>query len=1252
MTESNGTSGPSARVVHGASSSKPSEIEAGPEWAQEHARKSSQVQGASAPGASDAMSVTSERNSFEDSVRGGSGGGARVEPGEAKADVPKKAAISPQVRDEVSSAKGNGGNSREGLAAPGELVTASDGRGLNNARQDPSPSKTSTTKTQGKSRPKVKTKGAGGGEVMGDDSNETGGPAVLGPDAHVNAAHASGASPALLSAASPSATESPNLKAVSDMPGNSSRDSQSGSPDDGASPGGHDPSRPAMSTRRGATSAPSTRQSWAPGEASKPVPLSHAEPATNSGLPSAMDVDSSPDIPRRPTSASAGDALVKRRLSRSDSSDGGEVECGVPSDSPSPHKSTLDIRRLSGPSLVDDGTTVTKGAPGANYVEADLASRGAERTGREGMTKPARKRPRNEPLQGPGAKNDWPVPVPSRPGSPDSDSMDLDGGRAAALGLSKLAHVAARESIALKPALPAGREGERLAVRQRLPLEREPARGEHAGEQLPDASEAASRPCGVLSNGKREVVDGGKGGDDVGGGGGVREGRREGEHDAAGNPSDPGVAASREAPQEEASGRGVGGRLSGDEKAEAEGPGRHRSNSTLSGQESQGGTALKSDVKPDVKPDASAVKDAVVMSTAGGSNSFQSVEVRQPESGAAGEAGSRIRKESKCSPLSSKEAGALKMTNGDDGRSGSDRDSKDEGKAQTREARSRSPQKHPRNGSVDAASGDDAGGEIRHGRRRSGVTRFEPSMDPDRIRASARPERHERQAAVLASKRLLATSTSARRGGVTRLTRGGQEGSGARGRGGRGAARGGRGGRGSRGGSGVGHMREPEPESSSDEEEDDDDEDEGVGWVQCDNCEKWWTLPASVSVDDLPDTWHCRMQDWGKPPEDCFLTKEPPRAPSKPAKAGGASGASVDRDRKSSARASGRAAVVPSGGSAAVAPASGAALIAPDTPAISPAAPASPASVTIPTVAAVIEGAEDVRMTPEKATPRAAGAPVESSHPNEIQPKPEAVPAPLSEPKTEPVAQNPEQNHESTVVEPTEPPVTAAANGPPPSTLAPPAASRIPPTAPAAPAHEAIGGRGGKAHDEKPPPPQGTASRRKRRREESPEESSDEDGRGQRRDGCVAGVKASTGAAAGASSNSGAFGTDPPVEEPRSRSNSGASRWVSNCGGGGGGGGGGRGKGRKNSGSLGREAVALILEAAESRGDHTGGQAGDQAGSASRTDSVDNANTAAVVSRSPEESDRADQWVLCDHKDCGKWRRVPPGVSLDACDKW
>ena len=35
--------------------------------------------------------------------------------------------------------------------------------------------------------------------------------------------------------------------------------------------------------------------------------------------------------------------------------------------------------------------------------------------------------------------------------------------------------------------------------------------------------------------------------------------------------------------------------------------------------------------------------------------------------------------------------------------------------------------------------------------------------------------------------------------------------------------------------------------------------------VQCETCNKWKTLPASVDPHDLPVEWHCHLRTWGKP---------------------------------------------------------------------------------------------------------------------------------------------------------------------------------------------------------------------------------------------------------------------------------------------------------------------------------------------------------------------------------------------------
>ncbi|CAN0565921.1 unnamed protein product, partial [Ectocarpus sp. 12 AP-2014] len=68
-----------------------------------------------------------------------------------------------------------------------------------------------------------------------------------------------------------------------------------------------------------------------------------------------------------------------------------------------------------------------------------------------------------------------------------------------------------------------------------------------------------------------------------------------------------------------------------------------------------------------------------------------------------------------------------------------------------------------------------------------------------------------------------------------------------------------------------------------------------------DNCEEWWTLPSTLSADALPDVWHCRMQNWGKPVVDCFIPKQPPAQVAAGAAAKGARGV-VQPDRSRAER--------------------------------------------------------------------------------------------------------------------------------------------------------------------------------------------------------------------------------------------------------------------------------------------------------------------------------------------------------------
>ena len=40
------------------------------------------------------------------------------------------------------------------------------------------------------------------------------------------------------------------------------------------------------------------------------------------------------------------------------------------------------------------------------------------------------------------------------------------------------------------------------------------------------------------------------------------------------------------------------------------------------------------------------------------------------------------------------------------------------------------------------------------------------------------------------------------------------------------------------------------------------DEYEDNNWVQCEKCEKWRSIPASVDAESLPDNWYCELNDW------------------------------------------------------------------------------------------------------------------------------------------------------------------------------------------------------------------------------------------------------------------------------------------------------------------------------------------------------------------------------------------------------
>ena len=522
------------------------------------------------------------------------------------------------------------------------------------------------------------------------------------------------------------------------------------------------------------------------------------------------------------------------------------------------------------------------------------------------------------------------------------------------------------------------------------------------------------------------------------------------------------------------------------------------------------------------------------------------------------------------------------------------------------------PNKHSRSDSGETHSGSDGGGasaEPRHvGRRRLCVTRFEPSMETDRNRSGQhRPERHERQAAVLATKRLAASAP------IRRSSRGGRgQDSGARGRGGGRGRRGGRGGRGSRV---VVRERQEESEDEDDDDDDDDDGDEeGVDWVQCDNCEKWWTLPSSVNADELPDVWHCRMQDWGKTVVDCLALKEPRgkgetggaqterklagKSAFRDSSAAPTSPASTTVTATSSANSQGAQASVAVPVAVAAA-AEGSALEQVTAAAKAEAAVALVAAVATAAAAAIEATRTDSRPDTIAAVPTVAGGGNEGA-------------SELARCLTRPVSLvKPAQGGEAHLSAN----VAALANVP----------DKLPPEPPpSAPPNDDLEKKCGKVV-EKP----SAAARGKRKREGAVNfSSSDED--------CARGMR-----------DSGA-GTRESGKTEDSRACSGAGRL-----------GGSRGRGRRNSNSsMGRHAVAVLIKAAEARRDSepTSEDVEVRAGRGGvsfniRPRGIGGGN--GVLRSGPSnEAVNQEQWVMCDHERCGKWRRVPPGVNLNGVDKW
>ena len=47
-----------------------------------------------------------------------------------------------------------------------------------------------------------------------------------------------------------------------------------------------------------------------------------------------------------------------------------------------------------------------------------------------------------------------------------------------------------------------------------------------------------------------------------------------------------------------------------------------------------------------------------------------------------------------------------------------------------------------------------------------------------------------------------------------------------------------------------------------------------TNWVQCDDCLKWRSLPATISPDTLPDKWSCSMNEWDNDRNACDKDEE------------------------------------------------------------------------------------------------------------------------------------------------------------------------------------------------------------------------------------------------------------------------------------------------------------------------------------------------------------------------------------------
>lgn len=930
----------------------------------------------------------------------------------------------------------------------------------------------------------------------------------------------------------------------------------------------------------------------------------------------AMDLDSSAD-----DASLSDEGVVKRRLYNSDS---GEGEPDTPTkllENPAPPKKEEDIPEIKGQreSLPIDDTDRF-----LNALKPKATDSVIEETILKRVTKPARKRPRNEEKPAPGAKSDWPAPVVSRAVRPESESEDVDKARAGILETTPNVGTPTLDGespVAGDIAL----SGSAMTVTEerKMPTVSGPPPQTPLKEAKAETIEGVNSPTMSTGNdsglasltkdkGSMEPAEKSIATDGVhnGRGPGSSEDLRSGaDGDKVGAPlegsidrdevdTEPEVSTEnyvpdkiardvvdgvdmkendnrtdRHRPRAESSGDGGASRVETSNTVETAPFTTARVNdssdkgpSTTPADDS----GSKSDTFSN-KPESQSVVESCVDQDAVTAKDDGEVQDRETPDEAAQEkttteTRSRIKAEAK------EESDAEEK----------DRNDKNNAKMM--------PIKHARSDSGDGQSGSDGSGAMSGesrpvGRRRSGVSRFEPSMETDRNRfGQHRPERHERQAAVLATKRLAASAPTRR---ASRGGRGHESGSRGRGRGRRGA----RGGRGSR------TIVRERLEESDDDDDDDDEGGDGVDWVQCDNCSKWWTLPTAVNAAELPDVWHCRMKNWGKPVVDCLVPKEQRKS--------GTGAALVERRvaGKGSVRSSScspepisafSSVTTPAVTSEATATISALATGTAVSPEHVTAAAEAEAAVALVAATAAVSALEDT-----KTALRREETDVSISNSIEVREantdsKRSSRPALLTNPTTE---------------APGRPPLKVAAHAHVPAKLPP---EKPPPVLPTDdPERRIVRGV------EKP----ATVARRRRRREGTLNfSSSDEECGRSARD----------------------VATNAHVEESRPRSNSVGSRL----------GGSSRGRVRKN--SMGREDVAVLVKASESRRDSeppsedAEGKAGLSGGSC-----VTRSGGGGVVgSGSSVDPVSKDEWVMCDHKTCGKWRRLPPGVNLEDVDKW